>query len=82
VIDAMPITQIDAAGEQAVWSLHQDLVERGITMAFAGRKRQIEANAAQRGISEQVSNAFLLFSNLKQARIAFAERNAPPKSKV
>nr|WP_314900685.1 SulP family inorganic anion transporter [uncultured Deefgea sp.] len=82
VIDAMPITQIDAAGEQAVWSLHQDLVERGIIMAFAGPKRQIEANAAQRGISEQVCNAFLLFSNLKQARIAFAERNAPPKSNV
>lgn len=74
VIDATPITQIDAAGEQAVWSLQQALSERGIIVAFAGRKRQIEVNAAERNVAEKLQASFLLFSTLKQARIAYSER--------
>ncbi|MGL6040621.1 MAG: hypothetical protein ACRC01_05405, partial [Deefgea sp.] len=56
------------------------LSERGIMVAFAGRKRQIEVNAAERNVSDKLQDSFLLFSTLKQARIAFADRHVKTKS--
>lgn len=76
VIDTTPITQIDLAGEQAMWSLQQGLAERGIPLALAGRKSQIEARAAQSAQTERVQASFMLFSSLKQARIAFEKQQA------
>ncbi|WP_182075122.1 sodium-independent anion transporter [Deefgea sp. CFH1-16] len=71
VIDVTTISQIDAAGEQAMWQLQQALAEREIRLALAGRKRQIERRAQMQGQLERVKRDFLLFSTLKRARIAY-----------
>ncbi|WP_051304974.1 SulP family inorganic anion transporter [Chitinilyticum litopenaei] len=82
VIDATPITQVDAAGEQAMWSLQQALQDRGVVLALAGRKRQIEAMAEQRQMLARVQGAFRLYSTLKQARKAYLQEVLRPQAET
>jgi MFS superfamily sulfate permease-like transporter len=70
VLDLYPITQVDSTGIEALRTLHRQLAERGVHLAFAGRMTETLAYTRRRGLLSAAAEA-RLYPTLRAALRAF-----------
>lgn len=73
VIDALPLTQVDITGVEALRAARERLAERGVLLALAGRETEIRLLRAQAGYADD-ETAIPLFPTVRQAVREYRER--------
>ncbi len=78
VVDAEAITNVDYTAARMVRQLHQELVRRGVVLAFARVSPSLKADLDRHLLTDVISPA-MFFDRLHEALAAFANSNSEPQ---
>ena len=76
VVDAEAITNVDYTAARMVRQLHQELVRRGVVLAFARASFSLKADLSRHRLTDVIGPA-QLFGRLHDALAAFTELSQP-----